>query len=46
MGISEYKLTNTIPKNIKTSLPSVETIEAELARKEILGSKSTLSKND
>ena len=36
MGISEYKLTNTIPKNIKTSLPSVKTIEAELARKEIL----------
>ncbi|MDR0646610.1 MAG: PDDEXK nuclease domain-containing protein [Elusimicrobiota bacterium] len=33
MGISEYKLTNAIPRNIKTKLPSIKTIEIELAKK-------------
>jgi predicted nuclease of restriction endonuclease-like (RecB) superfamily len=30
MGISEYRLTDTIPENIKTQLPSVEEIAREL----------------
>lgn len=31
MGIAEYKLTKSLPKNLKSSLPSIEDIEAELA---------------
>ena len=30
MGISEYQLTQSLPKNLKSSLPSVEDIESEL----------------
>ncbi|WP_310993391.1 PDDEXK nuclease domain-containing protein [Aequorivita marina] len=33
MGISEYKLTDTIPENIKTKLPSIEELENELSEK-------------
>lgn len=33
MGISEYKLTEAIPENIKTQLPSIEEIEFELNEK-------------
>ncbi len=33
MGISEYKLTDAIPENIKTKLPSIEELENELSEK-------------
>jgi len=33
MGITEYKLTDAIPENIKTKLPSIEELENELTRK-------------
>ncbi|MDC8002272.1 PDDEXK nuclease domain-containing protein [Aequorivita todarodis] len=33
MGISEYKLTDAIPENIKTKLPSIEELENELMGK-------------
>ncbi|MDR3226288.1 MAG: PDDEXK nuclease domain-containing protein [Prevotellaceae bacterium] len=32
MGISEYRLTDAIPENIKTKLPSIEEIEHELEK--------------
>jgi hypothetical protein len=32
MGVSEYHLTQSLPDNLKASLPSIEMIEAELAR--------------
>ncbi len=32
MGITEYKLTDSIPENIKTKLPSIEELENELAK--------------
>lgn len=32
IGISEYQLTQALPDNLKSSLPSIEEIEAELAR--------------
>ena len=31
IGVSEYQLTQALPENIKTSLPSIEESEAELA---------------
>lgn len=31
MGVSEYQLTQSLPENLKSSLPSVEEIEAELS---------------
>lgn len=31
MGVSEYELTRALPDNLKTSLPSIESIEAELS---------------
>lgn len=31
IGVSEYKLTHKLPKNLKSSLPSIEEIEAELS---------------
>lgn len=31
IGISEYQLTKMMPKNLKTSLPTIEEIEAELS---------------
>jgi predicted nuclease of restriction endonuclease-like (RecB) superfamily len=34
MGISEYRLTDAIPENIKTQLPSVEEIEQELEKQQ------------
>ena len=34
MGVSEYRLTNAIPANIKTQLPSVEEMERELGKQE------------
>jgi len=33
MGISEYRLTDAIPENFKTKLPSIEEIESELENK-------------
>jgi len=33
MGISEYQLSHTLPDNLKSSLPSIEEIEAELCGK-------------
>ena len=36
MGISEYKLTNAIPEEIKPQLPSVEELERELESKKFL----------
>ena len=30
MGVSEYQLTQALPENLKSSLPSIEEIEAEL----------------
>ena len=33
MGISEYKLTQAIPENIKTQLPSIEELEHDLKEK-------------
>lgn len=30
IGISEYELTRALPKNLKSSLPTVEEIESEL----------------
>jgi len=33
MGISEYRLTDAIPENIKTKLPSIEQLENELTEK-------------
>ncbi|HNC86012.1 MAG TPA: PDDEXK nuclease domain-containing protein, partial [Agitococcus sp.] len=32
IGISEYQLTQALPDNLKSSLPSIEEIEAELAK--------------
>jgi predicted nuclease of restriction endonuclease-like (RecB) superfamily len=37
MGVSEYRLTDAIPENIKTQLPSVEEIEQELERRQKKG---------
>ena len=33
MGVSEYQLTESLPENLKSSLPSIEEIEAELSGK-------------
>jgi len=30
IGISEYELTRALPENLKSSLPSIEELEAEL----------------
>lgn len=30
IGVSEYQLTQLLPENLKSSLPSIEEIEAEL----------------
>ncbi|HOB71764.1 MAG TPA: DUF1016 domain-containing protein, partial [bacterium] len=32
MGVSEYQLTQSLPENLKGSLPSIEEIETELSR--------------
>lgn len=34
IGVSEYQLTRAIPENLKTTLPTVEEIEAELNERE------------
>lgn len=39
IGISAYELTRALPENLKSSLPTVEEIEAELAREKIPGRK-------
>lgn len=31
IGVSEYELTRSLPENLKSSLPSIEEIEAELS---------------
>ncbi len=33
MGITEYRLTDSIPENIKTKLPSIEELENELTKR-------------
>ena len=33
IGVSEYKLVRSIPKNLKTSLPSIDDIEKELSKR-------------
>jgi predicted nuclease of restriction endonuclease-like (RecB) superfamily len=38
IGVSEYQLTRTLPENLKSSLPSIEELEAELAPGEESGS--------
>lgn len=35
IGVSEYQLTQSLPENLKSSLPSIEEIEAELAGENI-----------
>jgi hypothetical protein len=32
MGVSEFQLTEMLPENLKSSLPSVEEIEEELKK--------------
>lgn len=34
IGVSEYELTRALPKGLKSSLPTIEDIEAELSRSE------------
>jgi len=34
MGVSEYQLTQSLPDELKSSLPSIEAIEAELMKKD------------
>jgi hypothetical protein len=34
IGVSDYELTRSLPDNLKSSLPSIEEIEAELSRDE------------
>ena len=35
IGVSEYELTKALPEEFKSSLPSIEEIEAELQRGEL-----------
>jgi hypothetical protein len=35
MGISQYELTNILPDELKSNLPTIEDIEAELNREEL-----------
>ncbi len=32
IGLAEYKLTEALPENIKTNLPTIKQLEAELAK--------------
>ena len=32
IGLAEYKLTEALPEEIKTALPSIEELEAELSK--------------
>lgn len=34
IGVSDYELTKALPKNLKSSLPSIEKIEAELSKED------------
>ncbi|MGR3220394.1 MAG: PDDEXK nuclease domain-containing protein, partial [Candidatus Anammoxibacter sp.] len=34
MGVSKYQLIHSLPDNLKSSLPSIEEIEAELSKEE------------
>ncbi|KAF1081584.1 MAG: hypothetical protein GQF41_1924 [Candidatus Rifleibacterium amylolyticum] len=34
MGVSEYQLTQSLPDELKSSLPSIEAFEAELMKDE------------
>lgn len=36
IGVAEYQLTKSIPKNLKSKLPSIEEIEKELSKDEML----------
>lgn len=40
IGVSKYQLTRALPKEFKSSLPSVEEIEAELLEAEVPASKT------
>ena len=42
MGIAEYKLLESLPEELQTSLPSIERIEAELAKTEAFAPGETL----
>ena len=33
IGVSEYQLTQSLPDNLRSSLPSIEEFEAELSEK-------------
>lgn len=39
IGVSEYRLTRALPKELRSSLPSIEEIESELAHAEVRGDK-------
>jgi len=32
IGLAEYRLTESLPENIKTTLPTIEELEAELSK--------------
>jgi len=32
IGLAEYKLTESLPENLKTALPTIEELETELAK--------------
>ena len=32
IGLAEYRLQDTLPENLKTALPTIEELEAELAK--------------
>jgi hypothetical protein len=34
IGVSEYQLTRSLPESLKSSLPSIEALEAELEKDE------------
>ena len=36
MGVSEYRLTQSLPQELKSSLPSIKEIEAELGKNPII----------
>jgi hypothetical protein len=42
IGISEYELTRALPENLKSSLPSIEELEAELGGKEYISDEKYL----
>lgn len=45
IGLAEYKLTESLPENLKTALPSIEELEAELS-KDFNGSKDAVLDKD